>query len=139
MGNKQVKDYDSFELPINNFLAPKETEPENFAALQCFPTAKARLQKLVIPQARAITIQDLLSRDECHLYIYNAEQIGFKPLPDYPVEYRNNTRALVKSKKLADSIWKRIALVAEPLFANAKPFGFGSEGTISFIGYQYCY
>ena len=46
---------------------------------------------------------------ECRELIYASDRLGFTSIEnEYPPEYRNSERVLIKSKKFADLIWKRI-------------------------------
>ncbi|KAG2393822.1 hypothetical protein C9374_003586 [Naegleria lovaniensis] len=89
-----------------------------------------QLDRIVENHDRCFTISSILYPEECHELIESTEQIGYQDIDDeYVKEYRNSQRVLVKSKKLANLIWKRII----PFFKvsdieKVKPYGFNNNG-----------
>ncbi|EFC40555.1 predicted protein [Naegleria gruberi] len=84
----------------------------------------------IINQDRCIYIGSLLSRTECSDLIDSTSRLGYAEIDkEYPKEYRNSERVLVKSKKLADMIWSRIVpFLKKSDIDGVKPYGFDNDG-----------
>lgn len=99
------------------------------AYCQTIPYNKPVLKNLHIPNAKVFCLRQFFTKEECQYYVQQSEKIGYQSLQhEYPLEYRNSERCLVRSKQVSDAIWKRLALLCEKEFANVKPFGIGNDG-----------
>ena len=84
----------------------------------------------MVNQDRCIYIGSILSETECSDLIDSTSRLGYEKIDkEYPKEYLNNERVLVKSKKLADIIWSRIVpFLKKSDIDGVKPYGFDNGG-----------
>lgn len=70
---------------------------------------KVDIKKHDILDGNGTIFYNLLNPHECDDLINKTEKIGFKPLRDYPEDYRNNKRILCNSMSITDEIWHRVS------------------------------
>ncbi|KAJ3130245.1 hypothetical protein HK098_004292 [Nowakowskiella sp. JEL0407] len=87
---------------------------------------------LTVPGARAFSISNFLSKEECRFYISEAERLSFEGIDwEYAKDYRDCVRVLASSDEFADILWRRIiSHLTREDFENVRPYGFGAtKGT----------
>ncbi|KAL0489787.1 prolyl 4-hydroxylase [Acrasis kona] len=97
---------------------------------------KPRVSNLKVPDENAICylLEDVLTNEECKYYIEQSELLGYETLnKEYPKEYRDNDRVLVKSFDLAEQLYNKVFKSNVQFFddlrrSEIKPFGFKNEG-----------
>ncbi|KAL0488436.1 PyrE-like protein [Acrasis kona] len=76
-----------------HYLKPSKTE---------YPQDRVTVTKLNVKNAKCYLLENVISSGECKYYKESSEKFGYESLnKEYPTEYRNNERVLVKSTDLA--------------------------------------
>ena len=68
-----------------------------------------RKEELNIGKKVAFILYNVLSPAECQHLIATTERMGYKPMPDYPIGYRSNTRLIIDDDELQQEVWRRVA------------------------------
>ena len=104
--NDELKEIVDF-WNVKDYKDHKET---NDLMDNCFNSAESKKEIYKNENDRCIYIASMLNYSfECRELMYSGDDLGFESIEnEYPVEYRNSERVLIKSKKLADLLWNRI-------------------------------
>ncbi|KAL0486815.1 hypothetical protein AKO1_001153, partial [Acrasis kona] len=95
---------------------------------------KQDVEKVKFKSARCYHFKNVLKADECDYYIKSTEELGYESLEkEYPQEYRNNDRVLVRSFALAEELYKKtfqkhLSNTFDFQHSSVKPFGVATEG-----------
>jgi hypothetical protein len=65
-------------------------------------------KELHIGKKVAFILYNVLSPAECRHLIAKTEEMGYKPMPEYPTSYRSNTRLIIDDEELQEEIWRRV-------------------------------
>ena len=84
----------TWSLPVNSL-------PEDYKPV----TSQQILQNY---QDDILLLRNVLSPSECKHFIQETESLGYQEMPEYPSEYRSNTRVIVNDTDLAELIFNRI-------------------------------
>jgi hypothetical protein len=107
------------------------------------PVSGASVQRETLgafPAERCFQLHSVLSEKECQFYVEQSTKLGYNCVDwEYVKEYRDCERVVVKSKPLADLLWKRLLphLQREDI-ADVRPYGFGGEGVWQPVGINPC-
>lgn len=88
-----------------------EAEEEEVAATEESADSGAkeiRKMELHIGKKVAFILYNVLSPAECRHLVAKTEEMGYKPMPEYPTSYRSNTRLIIDDEELQEEIWRRV-------------------------------
>lgn len=91
--------------------AEAEAEEEEVAATEESADSGAkeiRKMELHIGKKVAFILYNVLSPAECRHLVAKTEEMGYKPMPEYPTSYRSNTRLIIDDEELQEEIWRRV-------------------------------
>eukprot|EP00759_Apiculatamorpha_spiralis_P027233 PhF_6_TR30149/c0_g1_i2/m.44137 len=113
--------------PCNLQIHPVHWKPSS--QIKSPPQALSRVDYPTILPERAFTLSDVLSRTECDSIIATSAPHHRSLNTTFPTEYRNGTRALLRSHDIAETIFTRVmANLTAADIAGIRPMCFGHGG-----------
>jgi len=107
------------------------------------PNRKPIQYEEILGEDRGFLLYNLLSELECSYYINESEKLGLQDLT-YQKRYRNNSRCIVLSPQICDSIWQRLKDYIMPINLEPDDYkqtgkGYRLEGTWIPVGLNPCW
>ncbi|KAJ1550850.1 hypothetical protein HK096_004643 [Nowakowskiella sp. JEL0078] len=73
------------------------------------PREKPKRSNLIISGARAFSIQNFFSPEECDYYVSESLKLSFESIEwEYDKNYRDCVRVVAKSEQMAISLWNKL-------------------------------
>ena len=66
-------------------------------------------------------LKGLLAAEECKQFVSYGEKLGFNTMYGYAKNYRNNTRIMIHSERLAELLWTRVESYLNPIVIEDDP------------------
>ncbi|KAJ1562131.1 hypothetical protein HK096_001719 [Nowakowskiella sp. JEL0078] len=98
---------------------------------------KPKRSNLTISGAKAFSIQNFFSPEECDYYVSESLKLSFESIEwEYKKTYRDCVRVVAKSEQMGISLWNRLLpYLSLDDIEEVRPFGFGAtKGTWAPVG-----